>query len=51
MWGIRPHVAFIDDARRIPGLDQHAMRHASYALSQASGLIEQLLAGSSMLRA
>ena len=40
--GIRPHIAFIDDGRRIPGLDQRTMRHASYRLSQRKRkLIEQ----------
>lgn len=39
---IRPHIAFIDDGRRIPGLDQRTMRHASYRLSQRKRkLIEQ----------
>jgi hypothetical protein len=40
--GIRPHIAFIDDGRRIPGLDQRTIRHASYRLSQRKRkLIEQ----------
>ena len=40
--GIRPHIAFIDDGRRIPGLDQRTMRQANYQLSQRKRkLIEQ----------
>lgn len=40
--GIRPHIAFIDDGRKVPGLDQRTMRQASYQLSQRKRkLIEQ----------
>ncbi|HXJ17788.1 MAG TPA: IS5 family transposase [Candidatus Polarisedimenticolia bacterium] len=40
--GISPHIAFIDDGRKVPGLDQRTRRHASYALSQRKRkLIEQ----------
>lgn len=39
---IRPHLAFIADDRRIPGLDQRTLRHTSYRLSQRKRkLIEQ----------
>jgi transposase len=39
---IRPHVAFIEDGRRIPGLDRRTRRHATYRLSQRKRkLIEQ----------
>ena len=39
---IRPHVAFIEDGRRIPGLDRRTRRHATYQLSQRKRkLIEQ----------
>ena len=40
--GIRPHVAFIDDGRKVPGLDRRTMRHAGYRLSlRKRKLIEQ----------
>jgi IS5 family transposase len=40
--GIRPHIAFIADGRRIPGLDHRTMRHANYQLSlRKRKLIEQ----------
>lgn len=39
---IRPHLAFIEDGRKIPGLDRRTRRHASYRLSQRKRkLIEQ----------
>jgi len=39
---IRPHLAFIEDGRRIPGLDRRTMRHDTYRLSQRKRkLIEQ----------
>jgi transposase len=40
--GIRPHIAFIDDGRKVPGLDRRTLRQASYQLSQRKRkLIEQ----------
>ena len=39
---IRPHIAFIEDGRRIPGLDWRTRRHDTYRLSQRKRkLIEQ----------
>lgn len=39
---IRPHIAFIEDGRRIPGLDRRTRRHRTYRLSQRKRkLIEQ----------
>jgi transposase len=39
---IRPHIAFIEDGRGIPGLDRRTRRHATYRLSQRKRkLIEQ----------
>jgi transposase len=40
--GISPHIAFIEDGRKVPGLDRRTLRHASYRLSQRKRkLIEQ----------
>jgi hypothetical protein len=39
---ICPHIAFIDDGRKVPALDRRTLRHESYRLSQRKRkLIEQ----------
>ena len=38
---ICPHIAFIDDGRKVPGLDRRTLRHESYRLSQRASSLSK----------